>query len=84
MSKAQTPQAIRGTQDMLGEQAERFDHVVRAWRGEIVPITGAADAIANMTVIDAIRSAWSPPLGEQEPHMNKLAGVVGSSPGSPD
>ncbi len=28
MSKVATPQAIRGTQDMLGEQADRFDHVV--------------------------------------------------------
>ena len=28
MSKAQTPHAVRGTQDMIGETAERFGHVV--------------------------------------------------------
>ncbi|MBV9843261.1 MAG: histidine--tRNA ligase [Sphingomonadaceae bacterium] len=28
MAKAETPKAIRGTQDMLGEQVERFQHVV--------------------------------------------------------
>lgn len=28
MAKAQTPHAVRGTQDMLGEAADRFQHVV--------------------------------------------------------
>ncbi len=28
MSKVQTPQAVRGTQDMFGETQERFEHVV--------------------------------------------------------
>src|SRR4051812_17793598 len=31
MSKVATPQAIRGTQDMFGEEAERFDAVVTAF-----------------------------------------------------
>ena len=28
MAKIQTPQAVRGTQDMFGETEERFAHVV--------------------------------------------------------
>ena len=28
MAKIQTPQAVRGTQDMFGESEERFAHVV--------------------------------------------------------
>jgi histidyl-tRNA synthetase len=31
MSRIETPKAIRGTQDMLGDQAERFHHVVAAF-----------------------------------------------------
>ena len=31
MTRQDTPQAIRGTQDMLGEQAERFHHVVASF-----------------------------------------------------
>src|SRR4051812_924607 len=31
MAKTETPRPIRGTQDMLGESAERFHHVVSAF-----------------------------------------------------
>ena len=31
MAKIETPRAIRGTQDMLGEQAQRFTHVVETF-----------------------------------------------------
>ncbi len=31
MSKIQTPQAVRGTQDMLGDSADRFAHVVESF-----------------------------------------------------
>jgi len=31
MSKIETPRPIRGTQDMYGEQADRFHHVVQTF-----------------------------------------------------
>jgi histidyl-tRNA synthetase len=31
MAKSETPKAIRGTQDMIGEEAERFEHVIETF-----------------------------------------------------
>jgi predicted dehydrogenase len=36
--------------------AAQLDHVVTALRGEVQPLTGGADAVANMAMIDAIRA----------------------------
>jgi len=38
-------------------------HVVEVMRGETEPLTGGADAVANMTVIDALRQAVGMPVG---------------------
>jgi len=35
--------------------AAQLDHAVTVWRGEAAPITGGADAVANMAVIDACK-----------------------------
>jgi predicted dehydrogenase len=36
--------------------AAQLDHAVRVFRGEVVPLTGGADAIATMELIDACRA----------------------------
>lgn len=36
--------------------AAQLDHVVRVFRGEAVPLTGGADAVATMILIDACRT----------------------------
>ena len=36
--------------------AAQLDHVVTVLRGEAQPLTGGADAAANMALIDAIRA----------------------------
>lgn len=40
-----------------GTYDAQMEHLVQVWRGEAAPLTGGADAIANMTVIDACRRA---------------------------
>jgi predicted dehydrogenase len=46
------------TEDPVGPStyAAQLDHVVRVFRGEVAPLTGGADAIATMALIDACRA----------------------------
>ncbi len=37
--------------------AAQLEHLVQVWRGDALPITGGADAVANMIAIDACREA---------------------------
>ena len=57
----------RGEHRELADGPSSYDaqlaHVVEVMRGEVPPLTGGEDAVANMTVIDAMRRAVGMSLG---------------------
>jgi predicted dehydrogenase len=47
-----------------GSYDAQLAHVVEVMRGECAPLTGGADAVANMTVLDALRRAVGMETGQ--------------------
>jgi predicted dehydrogenase len=53
----------RETADGPSSYEAQLAHVVEVMRGDIPPVTGGEDAVANMTVIDAMRRAVGMSVG---------------------